>query len=400
MTHLLKLPYGLRREGNEKKLLHISEIPQSERGLRCNCVCPKCDERLQAKLPRTKKNFTPRFAHQHAITCDYAAETAIHMKAKEIIEKEKHLILPDFFVEYKGLIRMRPSVRVDFDHVKLEYRIGNIIPDIVAYIKNTPLIIEIKITHGIDDLKSNKIKTLDISAIEIDLSYINADFNPESLYEEIVLNTKNKKWIFNRNKEKEVAILKKKHVEKIEAEQLERKKEEYNRKLIVKSEEKKRKTEAEKATRLKDETLHTKLRNTWSKGFHKHYHWKKATLRGNITNDNIPFYIGVDIPGDIVFGCDRRIWQAYIFDRYIDERGRSFRKKCVSLGEIYQDVCFDFKNMLIQDLIYDKSQYEDTEKNILIQVIHSYLKKLEGFGYLEDQNNGVFKILFAEDSSD
>lgn len=86
MSYASKLPYGLRKEGDSEVLLHISEILPHESGLRCNCVCPSCGERLQAKLPKTKEDFTPRFAHHNAETCDYATETALHLKAKEIIE--------------------------------------------------------------------------------------------------------------------------------------------------------------------------------------------------------------------------------------------------------------------------------------------------------------------------
>ncbi|OJF94700.1 hypothetical protein [Alkalibacterium sp. 20] len=89
MSSAFKLPYGLRRENGEEKLLHISEIEALESGLKCNCLCSNCGARLQAKLPKTKKDFKPRVAHHNADTCAFATETAIHLKAKEIIEKEK-----------------------------------------------------------------------------------------------------------------------------------------------------------------------------------------------------------------------------------------------------------------------------------------------------------------------
>ena len=49
--YVVKLPYGLRQEGESERLVHISEIIPSESGLRCRCVCPSCGVRLQAKLP-------------------------------------------------------------------------------------------------------------------------------------------------------------------------------------------------------------------------------------------------------------------------------------------------------------------------------------------------------------
>ncbi|MDP3445464.1 MAG: hypothetical protein Q8T08_21610 [Ignavibacteria bacterium] len=398
---MLKLPYGLLKEENIEKLVHISEIQPHESGLRCNCVCPKCGERLQAKLPRTKKDFTPRFVHHRAITCDYAAETAIHMKAKEIIEKEKHLFLPELVVEYKGLRKEAfPYKKVDFDHVKLEHRMNNIIPDIVAYKKNIPLIIEIKITHAIDYVKSNKIETLEISAIEIDLSYLKTNFDPNSLYEEIISNTKNKKWVYHRKKKENEEKLKRIYNKRNEEKQLKQKKAEYLRKQIEKDNMKRRKAELDKTKLLQDETFQIKLKETWSKGFHKHHLWIRATARRNISIENIPSYINIDVPRDIVFGCDRRIWQAYIFDRFVDNSGRSYRPNNITLTEIYDDIIFDFKSILIKDLIYDRFEYKDIYKNVLREVIHLYLKKLEELGYLKEQYYGVFKILFSEDSID
>lgn len=44
------------------------------------------DYEKKTELPKTKEDFTPRFAHHNADTFDYATETAINIKAKEIIE--------------------------------------------------------------------------------------------------------------------------------------------------------------------------------------------------------------------------------------------------------------------------------------------------------------------------
>ena len=95
--YVVKLPYGLRQEGESERLVHISEIIPSESGLRCRCVCPSCGVRLQAKLPKTRKDFTPRFAHHRGDECEYAVETALHLKAKEIIEEDKQLYLNTAF---------------------------------------------------------------------------------------------------------------------------------------------------------------------------------------------------------------------------------------------------------------------------------------------------------------
>jgi Holliday junction resolvase len=58
----------------------------------------------------------------------------------------------------------------------LEKRIENLRPDLYAFKGKTPLIIEIKYSHGIDRVKMEKIKKLGISTLEIDLSDMDINF--------------------------------------------------------------------------------------------------------------------------------------------------------------------------------------------------------------------------------
>ena len=207
----LKLPYGIRKEGDIERLVHISEIQPHESGLRCNCVCPACGERLQAKLPRTKKDFTPRFAHHHS-ECQYATETALHMKAKEIIEEAKYIVVPEVIAWYNDLFKkeISPSKEIHFNQVVLERRLNDIVPDILAYEDNRPLMIEITVTHKIDNIKREKIKKLGISTLEIDLSNIDF-FNHEQLQYEVLSGINCKRWIYNAAAEKEEERLRKEY---------------------------------------------------------------------------------------------------------------------------------------------------------------------------------------------
>ena len=48
---VVKIPFGKR----ENEIVHISEITNNERGIKCNCVCVNCGERLVAKIGGKKK---------------------------------------------------------------------------------------------------------------------------------------------------------------------------------------------------------------------------------------------------------------------------------------------------------------------------------------------------------
>ena len=79
----IKIKYGLRND----KIIHISELNNEERGLKCNCICPFCKTSLEAKLGTKNQHH---FAHTN-LNCDtkIAQQTALHLLAKEIIETER-----------------------------------------------------------------------------------------------------------------------------------------------------------------------------------------------------------------------------------------------------------------------------------------------------------------------
>ena len=77
-----KLTYALDSSG---KMVHISSV---ERGLSCNCRCPKCNEFLVAKLGH-EGGRQPHFAHHKGSDCHGSYMSALHKLAEQIIEEEK-----------------------------------------------------------------------------------------------------------------------------------------------------------------------------------------------------------------------------------------------------------------------------------------------------------------------
>lgn len=153
----IKLPYGIKDE----RLVDISDV---DSGLACNCKCPACGHELVAKKGEIKEHH---FAHHNRPDCQGAVETVLHIKAKDLIDKEKRITLPPVFLAGRQLY---DQTEITFDKVELEKRTGNIVPDIVGYINGRPLLIEIAVTHYIHRQKANKIKQLGLSAIEIDVA--------------------------------------------------------------------------------------------------------------------------------------------------------------------------------------------------------------------------------------
>ncbi|WP_197995780.1 hypothetical protein [Gimesia algae] len=147
------------------------------------------------------------FAHHGPSSCKHAIETALHLVAKQALEKSSVIKLPavlvTFSTYYAATIQIAPESMYQIDSIRLEKRVGDIVPDLIATIQNRELFIEIFVTHQVDEKKRNKITKLGISAIEIDLSNAPRDLDFDSVSELVVNGIKNKRWIYNVKKEKE-----------------------------------------------------------------------------------------------------------------------------------------------------------------------------------------------------
>lgn len=195
MSKPLNLIYGI---SNEHKLVHISDV---EPGKACNCKCPACNTPLIAKKGTVK---IPHFAHQSTEACEYGFETSLHMAAKEVLLNTKHIYLPEVVYEFKGLLRKKVICKERefcIDRVELENKTGNIVPDVILYSGDEKIFVEIFVTHKVDDYKYKKIKELNISTLEIDLSKQRNALTVKELEETLIGDTKNKYWIYHSKEE-------------------------------------------------------------------------------------------------------------------------------------------------------------------------------------------------------
>lgn len=166
----LKNPYGL---------LHgvPAFIDDVDRGKACNCICPSCGHPLIANKGDSKQDY---FSHASGSECGAGYQTALHMIAKDILLEEKKLLLPKLVIKpddtvwkkgTKGKFVTLVKAKIwEFDTVTLEKKLGDIIPDVVLELGEKKLLVEIKVTHGIDEVKLAKIEALGISTIEFDFS--------------------------------------------------------------------------------------------------------------------------------------------------------------------------------------------------------------------------------------
>lgn len=182
----IKLEYALK----SNKLVHISEV---DSGFKCGCICPCCGAKL---IARKGNKVVHHFAHYNADECFKGYETILHIWAKEILSEYKSIKGPEVFF---GPNEMKfKEMSINYDFVELEKKLDDIKPDVVAYKENKQMLIEIYVTHKIDKVKKEKIKKMDISTLEIDLSDINRSISKDELRDIILNDTKRKHWIHNR----------------------------------------------------------------------------------------------------------------------------------------------------------------------------------------------------------
>ncbi|WP_338359208.1 competence protein CoiA family protein [Yeosuana marina] len=188
-----KLTFAL----HKKQLVNIDQVVS---GLDCNCFCPNpnCNSKLIARKGNIKKHH---FAHYETDECVGAFESALHLLAKEIIQTEKRIAIPEmefYDSEYENAtILLSEKKEVKAQSVDLEILQGDFQPDVVMNFGSKQLFIEIAVTHFVDDEKRKKITNSGISTIEIDLSSFMAGFEKQSLVEALIYSADNKKWIYN-----------------------------------------------------------------------------------------------------------------------------------------------------------------------------------------------------------
>ena len=183
------LTYALNKDGN---LVHVDSV---KNGLECCCTCPGCNTPVIAKNEGEIREH--HFAHANNEECVTGYQTMIHLLAKAIILEKR--IIPGFGQNGKLIIASKIRSEVRLENL-------NIIPDVLAIApvqlvygaigtitKDIPFIIEIRVTHKVDDEKANIIIKAGIPAVEIDLSKSTATTAEELLKD--ILNPENWKYI-------------------------------------------------------------------------------------------------------------------------------------------------------------------------------------------------------------
>jgi hypothetical protein len=187
-------------------IVHVSDV---ESGLHCGCICPNCGAALVAKKgPKRRKHF----AHHNAVECDLAtaAETALHLLAKQILNEDRRLWLPPVQVivanrdisgrEHSKSVKL-DSKTIDLGDVEMEAPVGPFWIDVMGHPHGRQLAIEIRVTHSVHKEKIDYLCDHGVSTLEIDLSCIDRDIAETELRRLLTQESELVKWLFNARAE-------------------------------------------------------------------------------------------------------------------------------------------------------------------------------------------------------
>lgn len=196
-NHSLLQSFALNKSGVIKS---IGDVP---RGLACECYCPVCGEEVIARQGEVREWH---FAHESGSDCEGAAESALHLAAKQIIMEQEGMMVPELMATQEVKLSdgrqstktiVRPEIWIDFLSIELEKTISKIRPDVVVQVGDTMMFIEIAVTHFVDEQKSNVIEKMGVPTVEINLSQTSRrEWDWDSLKEVIINEVYLKKWIF------------------------------------------------------------------------------------------------------------------------------------------------------------------------------------------------------------
>lgn len=200
---------------SDGRLVHVNDV---QNGLECGCLCPACKSPL---IARQGKRRIWHFAHVSEVDCDSAGETALHLVAKQTLKDLNGKIrFPEEVLRKAGWPSSnqrasKPMARLnDLMTLSIPERLASessvriepqdwahqgFRPDAVLEANSGKLLVEIRVTHEVDEEKRRRMQKVGLGAIEIDLSEAGRHIAPDELAS-LVISEAPRKWlVFERN---------------------------------------------------------------------------------------------------------------------------------------------------------------------------------------------------------
>lgn len=381
--------------------VHISQVAN---GLACGCVCPGCGDHMVAKKGPIKIHH---FAHDGGSDCARGLQTMLHLVAKEILSKERQMVLPELELLIEVLDASGRSRKVKgkalaiqsvmFDEVTLEKRLGDIIPDVICKFGGRTLLVEVGVTHFIDKIKAEKIRAMNIDCIEIDLRPLlrgQHGWNWQTLKKAVVDGDAYKTWIARQDGEHLRAEVQRREQQKIDLENH----------AILEAKRMEIPGWSEAIRRLdefKISGLSQQERDALDSAGPKEQTWLSAASLMNLDWDNPPYYIDVPVSGEDVFLVARKVWQAALYAVFIVGQvdDPNFPQRPGKVNDsipLIKAVWWCTRTFPIRpelDLLYKHTELLTPDQKEALPSVHgavrAYLMALADLGYVKTSSAGL-----------
>jgi hypothetical protein len=343
------------------------------------------------------------------------------MMAKQIIAEEKTVLVPEIkiavctaqitdlpknIIDHMPCYELHEAMKVVGVSVDLEKSIENFRPDAIVYTKRGEILVEFLVRHRVDEAKKEKAKAYGSAMLEVDLSeYTETPITHDELRDIIVSKADLKTWVYYPLSETAL------HKARTYYENLDIVKD-YREKLLEQERERAEALKKKQRQAAARERGNAKVKQLFELS---HYGAELDRLRNDDAlvklydpcphaywydfgrhfqrYHTVPFFVDIPITGEMVFQCDRRVWQSILFNRYIFGRKQDGAR--FTIKNIYSVLKEDYSIKIDYDLSYKLPDplHEDKEIRLGQDVIRTYFKYLETIGFIitEDHRGGYEK---------
>lgn len=191
---MAKLVFALHESG---RVLHVGDVSS---GLACRCACLDCGEAMVARKGEVREHH---FGHTSGKEHDWAWETHLHAYAKQLIVDAGGLAVPlhETVARHLGLPadHRGAHIKAAGAPVLKEISRGAIRPDLILRLAEgeIEIALEVRVTHGCDQVKRAEYDRQRLAALEIDLrSFSPERFDPKKLRDAVLNQMEHKTWLW------------------------------------------------------------------------------------------------------------------------------------------------------------------------------------------------------------
>lgn len=190
--------FGVTSEGR------VVSVEDVRRGKACDCCCPECGEVLIARQGDVR---AWHFAHDSGAGCTGAAEGALHRAAKQLLVEAGLVLVPALEAVASHRLDdgrlgeatvVKPAELWTLTQLREEVAVGVCRIDVVGAHDGRPVLIEVAVTHVVDDDKRKALSELGAPCFEISLDvHRHESWSWEDLRQEVLERPENRHWIFH-----------------------------------------------------------------------------------------------------------------------------------------------------------------------------------------------------------